>query len=442
MSTFDLVAILIVLAAVFSYANLRLLKLPPSIGLMALSLLFALGAMAAGRSFPVVGEEARALVSRFEFHETLMQGMLGFLLFSGALHVDLSDLSRHKWPIASLAIVGTLLSTGIVAALMFGAVRLVGIPLRFIDCLIFGALISPTDPIAVMAMLKQIGAPKPLEVQIAGESLFNDGVGVVLFLGLVEVASSGHGYQPGNLTLLFLQEAVGGVIFGLAVGVLVYRMLRSVVDYQVEILLSLALVAGGYALADALHLSGPIAMVVAGLLIGNQGRSFAMSATTTHHLDLFWELVDETLNAVLFVLIGLEVLVLTFTGRDLEAGLLAIPIVLLARLVAVALPVRLLGLRERLAPLHGPAADLGRPPRGNLGGAGAFAAGQGGRDAAPGPRADPGDHLRRRRLLDPRPGTHDWPLDPPMAGQVEGDRLAADRCRFLRVRRKSFDNEL
>jgi len=359
MSTFDLVAILIVLAAVLSYANLRLLKLPSSIGLMALSLLFALGTMAAGRSFPIVGEEARALVSRFEFDETLLHGMLGFLLFSGALHVDLGDLSRHKWPIASLAIVGTLLSTGIVAALMFEAVRLVGIPLRFIDCLIFGALISPTDPIAVMGLLKQIGAPKPLEVQIAGESLFNDGVGVVLFLGLVEVASSGHGYRPGGMALLFLQEAVGGVVFGLVVGLLVYRMLRSVDDYQVEILLSLALVAGGYAAAEALHVSGPIAMVVAGLLIGNHGRSFAMSETTTHHLDLFWELVDETLNAVLFVLIGLEVLVLTFTASNLEAGLLAIPIVLLARLVAVALPVQLLGLRERLAPYTVPVLTWG-----------------------------------------------------------------------------------
>ena len=350
MSTFDLVAILTVLAAVLSYVNIRLLKLPPSIGLMALSLLFALGTMAAGRYFPALGEGARALASRFEFDETLLHGMLGFLLFSGALHVDLGDLARHKWPIAALAVAGTLLSTGIVAALMYVAMGALGIPLRFIDCLIFGALISPTDPIAVMGLLKQIGAPKPLEVQIAGESLFNDGVGVVLFLGLVEVASSGHGYRPGDLTLLFLQEAVGGAVFGLVVGLIVYRMLRSVDDYQVEILLSLALVAGGYSLAEALHVSGPIAMVVAGLLIGNHGRSFAMSETTTRNLDLFWELVDETLNAALFVLIGLEVLVLTFTPSNLSAGLLTIPIVLLARLVAVALPVRLLGLRERLAP--------------------------------------------------------------------------------------------
>ena len=350
MSTFDLVAILTVLAAAFSYLNLRVLKLPPSIGLMALSLAFALGTMAAGRYFPVVAEEARSLVARFDFDETLLHGMLGFLLFSGALHVDLGDLDRHKWPIAALAVVGTLLSTAIVAGLTFGATRLLGIPLRPVDCLIFGALISPTDPIAVMGLLKQIGAPKALEVQIAGESLFNDGVGVVLFVGLVEIASSGHGYRPGDLGLLFLREAVGGALFGLVVGGLVYRMLRSVDDYQVEILLSLALVAGGYSLAEALHVSGPIAMVVAGLLIGNHGRSFAMSETTTHHLDLFWELVDETLNAVLFVLIGLEVLVLTFTPSNLVAGLVAIPIVLAARLIAVALPIRLFGLRERLAP--------------------------------------------------------------------------------------------
>ncbi len=349
MSTFDLIAILIVLAALLSYLNLRVLRLPPSIGLMALSLVFSLALVGVGMAIPSVGERARSVVSRFEFHETLMHGMLGFLLFAGALHVNLGDLTRYRWPIASLAVVGTLLSTAIVGGLTWFGMGLIGISLRFIDCLVFGALISPTDPIAVMGLLKQIGAPKHLEVQIAGESLFNDGVGVVLFVGLLEIASGQVEFSGVEVAQLFVQEALGGAAFGLVVGLLVYAMLRSVDDYQVEILLSLALVAGGYALADALHVSGPIAMVVAGLLIGNPGRSFAMSETTTYHLDLFWELVDETLNAVLFVLIGLEVLVLTFTGIDMAAGLLAIPIVLVARLISVSVPTLLLGLREKLA---------------------------------------------------------------------------------------------
>jgi CPA1 family monovalent cation:H+ antiporter len=215
---------------------------------------------------------------------------------------------------------------------------------------LFGALISPTDPIAVLGLLKQIGAPKTLEVQIAGESLFNDGIGVVLFMSLLEIAVGGTDFDLGHIILLFCREAVGGAALGLATGLLAYWMLKSVDDYQVEILLSLALVWGGSSLAEALHVSAPFAMVVAGLLIGNHGRSFAMSQTTTKHLDLFWELVDETLNAILFVAIGMEFLILTFTGRYLLAGALAIGIVLLARLISVGLPVWLLRRSERSTP--------------------------------------------------------------------------------------------
>lgn len=227
---------------------------------------------------------------------------------------------------------------------------LLGIPARPIDCLLFGALISPTDPIAVVSLLKQSGAPKPLQIQIAGESLFNDAIGVVVFTGLLEIATGQHTFNVERLSILFLREAVGGSLLGLGAGWLVYRLLKSVDQYQVEILLSLALVAGGYALADALHLSGPMAMVVAGLLIGNHGRSFAMSPTTTEHLDLFWELIDEILNAVLFVAIGLQALVLTFTWKNLAAGLLAALAVLWARLVSVGLPVWLLRRWEQFEP--------------------------------------------------------------------------------------------
>jgi monovalent cation:H+ antiporter, CPA1 family len=265
--------------------------------------------------------------------------MLGFLLFAGALHLELSDLARFKVTITVLATVGVMLSTIVVGALAWCVLSLLGIPGRFVYCLLFGALISPTDPIAVLGLIHQAGAPKSLQIQIIGESLFNDGVGVVVFLGLLGIATGQHGLDPEYLAILLVREVAGGELFGLAAGLLVYQMLKSVDNYQVEILLSLALVAGGYTLADALLVSGPIAMVVAGLLIGNHGRKFAMSSTTIQNLDLFWELIDGVLNAVLFVILGLEVLVLKFNGKQLAATLMIIPIVLAARWLSVALPI-------------------------------------------------------------------------------------------------------
>ena len=350
MTWFDLFAALLVLAAGLSYVNYRLLKLPTTIGLMALTLLASVAVLAVGRVAPQFRNQAQAIIKSLQFDQTLLHGMLGFLLFAGALHLDLGELTRHKIAIAVLATVGVLLSTAIVGSLSWLVLSLLGSRIQMIYCLLFGALISPTDPIAVLALLKKIGAPRALEIKIAGESLFNDGVGVVVFLGLLEIATGEQGFHPSRLGLLFLREAVGGAAFGLAAGLLAYVLLRSVDNYQVEILLSLALVAGGYALANALHLSGPIAMVVAGLLIGNHGRSFAMSPTTAHNLDLFWELIDEILNAMLFVLLGLELLVLTFTGKYLLAGLLAIPIVLLARLLSVSIPIWALQRWQPFAP--------------------------------------------------------------------------------------------
>jgi CPA1 family monovalent cation:H+ antiporter len=350
MSTFATVAALITLAAGFSYANYRWLKWPTTTGLMALALAFSLALIGVGHLFPAVEQEARAGVERVDFTETLLHGMLGFLLFAGALHVELNDLGRHKLVIATLSTVGVLISTFLVGALAWCVLPWLGLPMSFLSCLLFGALISPTDPVAVLAMLKQAGAPRALGVQIAGESLFNDGVGVVLFVGLLQIASGPQGVEPASLAILFGTEAVGGILYGLGVGLLAYALIKSVDNSQVEILLSLALVAGGYALAEALHVSGPLAMVVAGLLIGNQGRAFAMSPTTCDHLDLFWKLVDEILNAVLFVLIGLVVLVLSFPGRGLLAGLAMVPVVLLARLVSVALPAALLRRRQAFSP--------------------------------------------------------------------------------------------
>ncbi len=347
MSFFQIVAILIVLAAVFSYLNHRFIMLPTTIGVMLIALLVSialLGLHSFGLHFDT---QAAAILADVDFDKTLLHGMLAFLLFAGALHVDLGELSDQADVVALLATVGVVTSTAVVGCLIWWLLPLVGIELGLLHCLVFGALISPTDPIAVLGILKSVGAPKSLEVKITGESLFNDGIGVVVFLALAELAAGHAEVSARHIALLFAQEAIGGAALGLAGGYVAYRMLGSVDNYQVEVLITLALVMGAYALAGAFHLSGPIAMVVSGLLIGNHGRALAMSERTREHLDTFWELVDEILNAVLFVLIGLEVLVLDFADRYVLAGLAAIPLVLFARFFAVGSTITAMkGLRE------------------------------------------------------------------------------------------------
>ena len=342
MTVFQIIALLFTLTALFSYVNYRYIKLPATIGVMLIALLVSLALIVVGLFVPWIQEDARSLLTRIEFDNTLMHGMLCFLLFAGALHIDLNDLSKQKSVIASLAFVGLGLSVFIFGTIIYFVLGLLGIELEYVWCLLFGSLLSPTDPVAVIGILKQAKVPRGMEVQIAGESLFNDGIGVVAFIVLSEIAVTGHQISAGHIGMLFLEEAIGGVLFGLVVGWITYRLLKSVDNYQVEVMLTLALVMGGYALASAIHVSGPIAVVVAGLFIGNHGRRFAMSESTRTHLDGFWELTDEILNALLFVLIGLEVLVLSFGGNLIVAGLLAIPAILLARWVSVALPVTLL----------------------------------------------------------------------------------------------------
>lgn len=344
MTTIQLLAILISLAALFSYINHRLLRMPTTIGLMVMSMLTSLLLVVAGWYFPVVRERSRDALAAINFDATLLHGMLAYLLFAGALHVNLGDLAEQKWVIGITATVGVVASTFLVGGMTYGITQVIGLDLPFLHCLLFGALISPTDPIAVMGILKKVGAPKTLETKICGESLFNDGVGVVVFLVLAGIAAGEEGgghaeVSAGGIASLFAYEVLGGALFGLACGFVVYRMIKSVKNYQVEVLLSLSLVSGGYVLAEALHLSAPIAIVVAGLLIGNHGRSFAMDEHTRHHLDTFWELVDEILNALLFVMIGLEILELTFAWPMVAAGLLAIPVTLLARFIAVGIPI-------------------------------------------------------------------------------------------------------
>ncbi len=342
MDLFTILAVLITLTALFSYVNHRFIGLPTAIGVMGIALVMSLALVGLDAVGVDLREQAEVLLRSIDFDEALLQGMLSFLLFAGALQININELAEHKWVIGSLSTFGVLVSTFLIGTMTWLVLGWLGESLPYVYCLVFGALISPTDPIAVMGILKTAGAPKSLEMKIAGESLFNDGVGVVVFLVILEIATGSGEITVGHVGLLFVQEALGGAVFGLVIGYLAYRLLKRVDNYQVEVLITLALVTGGYALAMALHLSGPIAIVVAGLLVGNQGRLLAMSETTQHHLDIFWELVDEVLNAVLFVLIGLEVLVLTFTTSYLLAGLLLIPVVLLARFISVGIPVAVL----------------------------------------------------------------------------------------------------
>jgi len=339
MNLFDIIALLITLTAIFSFINYCTLKLPMTIGVMLIGLLMSLGLLALKPLGLDLTIQASAILGAIDFNQTLMHGMLSYLLFAGALHVNLTDLANQKWLIASLATLGVLASTAIIGVLLWFILGLLGIDLPFIYCLVFGALISPTDPIAVLAILRTAHAPKSLETKITGESLFNDGIGVVIFLLVSGFAFGGIDITVSSVIIFFLEEALGGVVFGFIVGGITYAMLKRVDNYQVEILLTLALVTGGYALAEALHFSAPIAVVVAGLMIGNHGRMLAMSENTREHLDTFWELIDEILNAVLFVLIGLEILVITFESQLLVAGGLAIVIVLFARFISVGVPV-------------------------------------------------------------------------------------------------------
>ena len=336
MTLFEIAAVVVTLAAILSWANHRFIRLPTAIGIMAIALLASLALLLLGRAGLHLDWEAERLLASVHFNETLMQGMLSFLLFAGALHLDLEDLARSKWVITFLATFGVLISTALVGLSIWWLSAAVAQPIGLVAALAFGALISPTDPIAVLAILKSAGVPSRLQSVIAGESLFNDGVAVVVFTVLVGVWTSGQEVSAGHVAFLFLREGVGGGLLGLGLGWVTYLLLRSVDEYSVEILLTLALVMGGYALASALHVSGPIAVVVAGLLVGNHGRRFAMSKRTREHLDDFWELLDEILNAVLFVLIGLEVLVIEFRASYLLAAAVSVVVVLLARLASVA----------------------------------------------------------------------------------------------------------
>jgi len=343
MSLLSITSVLLTVSALFAYVNYRTLKLPTTIGIMVISLAFSLLLVALGNvGYGNAERIAAEIIGQIEFDDTLLNGMLGFLLFAGAMHINLDRLLERKWTIGMLASVGVITSMFLVAAGAYYLFQLFGFYVPFIFCLLFGSLISPTDPIAVMGILKTAGASKSLEIKIAGESLFNDGVAIVVFLAIFGIAVNGEAFNAQHVGVLFVQEAIGGGLFGFVCGWVVLQMLKRVDNYQVEVLLTLALVSGGATAAAGLHLSAPIAVVVAGLMIGNHGRREAMSNTTVQHLDTFWELIDEILNAVLFLIIGLEVIVIQLNGQVWIAGIAMAILVLVSRVISVGIPVTIL----------------------------------------------------------------------------------------------------
>ncbi len=345
MSLLAISAILLSLAGLFAWINQRFFGLPVTIGLMTLALLHAVGLLLLQHVAPAWTEPVQHMMASIDFDKTLMHGMLGYLLFAGALHVDLDKLKNQRIVIFVLATAGVVLTTVLVGVAAWLVMQAFGLQVAFIYCLIFGAVIAPTDPIAVLAILKKVGAPKSIEIKLAGESLFNDGVSVVVFLGLVRIATGSGGSasdttdallaQALGMGELFLVEVGGGALVGAALGFLLVLLMRAIEDYKTEVLLTLAGVTGGYVLCTALHLSGPLAMVIAGLFVGHRGRISAMTEETARRMDEFWELLDEILNAVLFVLIGLEVLVIRLAPSYLVVGLLMVPLTLLARFLSV-----------------------------------------------------------------------------------------------------------
>lgn len=342
LSPFDLAAMLVVASALLGWFNHHFIKLPHVVGLTVMGAIAAIGLLAANAFLPGVtlDDTVARLLAEMNFTDTLLQGMLSFLLFAGALHVDLDRLKADWVPVLLLSTVGVILSTVIVGVLAWGLGMVMGLPLEPIWYFVFGALIAPTDPVAVLGVLKEEKVDESLQASVAGESLFNDGVGIVVFTILLGAAVTGSEFSLGEGARLFLIEAGGGLLVGLVFGYIGFRAMRSMDEYALEVTITLAVVMGGYALCTALHISGPLAMAVAGLLIGNHGVTYAMSDVTRDYVIRFWEVVDELLNSVLFLLIGLEMIVLVPGVDELGLALVAIPITLFARAAAVTVSTR------------------------------------------------------------------------------------------------------
>lgn len=342
MEYYSIISVLVVLSALFGFINARFLKLPTTIGLMIITILFTLVVVVIGQFNNTLLIQERELISNIDFETVLMDIMLSFLLFAGALHTNFEELKVQRAPVIVFATIGVLISTALVGISMYFILQMIGLPVEFIYCLLFGALISPTDPIAVLGILKKANAPKNLETKIVGESLFNDGVGVVVFLTIFSIANApGEAIEVMDIVKLFVQEVLGGIVLGLILGYGTFRLLKAIDDYEVEVIITIATVMGGTLIAHKLHLSAPLAMVTAGLFIGNDiVRSATMSEKTETYIDRFWELVDVLLNTILFVLIGMEMLIVTFEMPSVLAGLIAVPLVLACRYASLWLPIK------------------------------------------------------------------------------------------------------
>ena len=342
MEYFLITTILVCLAAVFGFINVKFLKLPNSIGLMLITIVFSLAILGLSVFDDTLLMAEKEIITSIDFQTVLLDVMLSFLLFAGALHTNFEQLKVQRWPVLVFSTIGVLVSTFLVGTVTYYILQLISLEVDYIYCLLFGALISPTDPIAVLGILKKAGAPKRLEAKIVGESLFNDGVGVVVFLTIFKIASSGSEKIGASQVLeLFGMEVLGGIAVGLLIGFITYKLMKAIDDYDVEVIITLAAVMGGTAIAHHYHFSAPLAMVTAGLIVGNDTvRSTTMSEITESYVDKFWELIDILLNTILFVLIGMEMLVLSLEGDYVIAGLLAIPIVLLCRYASLLLPIR------------------------------------------------------------------------------------------------------
>ncbi len=347
MTLYATFSIIIVLAALFAYLNHRFIKLPASIGLMLIALLTSLTLVVIGTVYPVLLKDASNILKNFDFSELLLGSMLSFMLFAGAIHIKLDELKKEKLPVILFSTLSVILSTFIIGTGIYYLLSLFNLQTSYIYCLLFGSLISPTDPIAVLSILKSVKISKSLEMKLAGESLFNDGVAVVVFLTLLQVAQKPLSFHWLDIAGLFIREAFGGLMLGIVIGYLGFLLMRSIDNYRVEVLLTLAMVMGGYSLASILHISGPLAMVAAGILTGN-GKKYSMSDITTEYVDKFWELVDDILNTILFVLIGLELLLIPFVSSYVLLGIITIIMVVLTRFISIWLPAQIIRLKEKI----------------------------------------------------------------------------------------------
>lgn len=340
MEIYNIITLIVVLTAVFGYLNHRFFKLPSTIGIMLISLLASLVVVGFGIIFPKFFLQITQAISMIDFQTVLLRVMLSFLLFAGAIHIDSKRLRKERTSVITFASIGVIISTFVIGSLLYVTTNLFGLSVNYLYCLLFGALISPTDPIAVIGILKKAKIPSSLETKISGESLLNDGVGVVLFISFLEIAQMGfENISVWKIIWLFIREAGGGVLFGWLLGYIGYAALKSIDNYVVEVMITLAIVMGGYSLAEILHLSGPLAMVMAGLITGNKSMDVVVSDITRDYIGKFWEMIDEVMNAILFLLIGFQMLIIPFNFTLLWLGCITIAIVLFGRLVSVSLPI-------------------------------------------------------------------------------------------------------